>query len=170
MKKLIFILSVVIMLIPINIKASNDVVEEKLFSYYNKAASCAVAFNYQQRYARIANLIDNGTNSANLIANLEPAIGAWVTISSILEKLLVKHYSWTDELLATYRQDQFNRINIIAGRDFFTQSPEQFLSILFGVTKDCPRLAFEIQEFVQDFNTEVLPPDTTIDEKPKRKM
>lgn len=168
MKKIIYILSIVFILVPMSTKA-NDI-EDKLFSYYNKAASCAVAFNYQQKYARIANLIDNGTNSANLIANLQPAISAWVTISTVLEQLLITHYAWTDETLSAYRQSQFNRINIISSRDFITQSAEQYLGILFEVTKDCPKLAFEIQEFVGEFDTEVLPPDRTIDKTPKRKM
>jgi hypothetical protein len=159
------------MLAPFNAKAVDEK-EEKLFGYYNKAASCAVAYNYQQRYAKIANLIDNGTNSANLLVNLQPSVSAWITISITLEQMLIKHYSWTKDSITAYRRDQFDRINFISGRDFFHKPPEEYLGILFNVTSECPKLAVEIQEFVMGFGTNITPdpaPDTT-DDKPKRKM
>ena len=162
-------LSLVFILYPVSIKAiGND--EETLFSYYNKAASCAVAFNYQQRHAMKANLNDGGTNSSNLIVNLKPAVSAWVNISIILEKILIKHYSWTSETLSAYRQDQFNRINIIAGRDFINQAPEEYLSILFNVTSNCPKLAIEIQEYILKFNSDMPPNKDVPTDTPKRRM
>jgi hypothetical protein len=168
-KKILIMLSLVFILYPFSIKAiGND--EETLFSYYNKAASCAVEFNYQQRHAMIANLIDGGTNSSNLIANLRPAVSAWVNISIILEKILIKHYSWTTETLTDYRQDQFNRINIVAGRDFINKSPEDYLTILFNVTSNCPKLAIEIQEYVLKFDSDIPPNKDVPTDKPKRKM
>ena len=170
MKKLIWLLSILFIVWPFRAIAIDEK-ETELFTYYNKAASCAVAYNYQQRYAKIANLIDNGSNSANLIANLDDTVKAWITISMTLEQLLIKNYSWTDESLGQYRKDQFRRISIISGRDFFEQSPEQFLSILFNVTNECPQLAYKIQEFVVKFGEQVTPPNNqSTDDKPKRKM